>query len=137
MGFAFDTKTLQMITLFEQMTGAKVKDCIITEGGVTFIVDEGEIAKAIGKGGKNARELERMAKKKIKIAEFHKDLIQFIQNLIHPLELSEAKLDNEILLLHAKDLKTRGLLIGRNASNLRFFEAVTKRYFPIKEIKVA
>ena len=41
-----------------------------------------------------------------------------------------------IVFLDPKDLKTRGLLIGRGASNLRFFEAIVKRYFPIDELKV-
>jgi hypothetical protein len=52
------------------------------------------------------------------------------------LELKEAKLEDTTLFLAAKDLKTRGLLIGRGASNLRLFEAIVQRYFPIKEIRV-
>jgi len=34
------------------------------------------------------------------------------------------------------DLKTRGLLIGRNAAHLRSYEEIMKRYFPVKELKV-
>ena len=35
------------------------------------------------------------------------------------------------------DRKTRGFLIGKNASNLRFYEEITKKYFSIKKIKIA
>ena len=123
--------------MFEQMSGAQVKDCIPSEGQLVFVVEKGEIAKAIGKGGKHARDLEYKSKKKVKIVEFHPDLVQFFQNVIAPLSISEANLEGEVLVVHAKDLKTRGLLIGRSASSLRSFESIVKRYFPIKEIKVA
>ena len=136
MKITLDTQTMQMIALFEQMTGAEVKDCITDENQVLFIVNEGEIAKAIGKGGRNPRSLEHAVKKRVNIVEFHADLVQFVQNLISPLELKTAKLEGQTLFLDAKDLKTRGLLIGRGASNLRFFEAIVKRYFPIEEIRV-
>ena len=132
-----DAQTLQLIALFEQMTGAQVKDCVQEEGQIIFIVDQGEIAKAIGKGGKHARDLEYKSKKRVKIVEFHNDVIQFVQNLISPVEISEAKLEGETLVLRTKDLKSRGLLIGRNATTLRFFEGIVQRYFPIKELKVA
>ncbi len=131
-----DAQTLQLISFFEQMTGAHVKDCVSDAGQIIFIVDQGEIAKAIGKGGKHARDLEFKSKKRVKIVEFHSDIVQFIQNLIAPVEISEAKLEGETLLLRTKDLKSRGLLIGRNASTLRFYESIVQRYFPIKEIKV-
>ncbi|MBS3124657.1 NusA-like transcription termination signal-binding factor [Candidatus Woesearchaeota archaeon] len=137
MSVTIDTNTLQLIAMFEQMSGAQIRDCIPLENQIVFIVEQGEIAKAIGKGGKHARDLEFKSKKKVKIVEFHPDLIQFVQNLISPLSISEAKLEGEVLLLNAKDLKTRGLLIGRSASTLRFFECIVKRYFPIKELKVA
>jgi NusA-like KH domain protein len=129
-------QALQTIALFEQLTGAHVKDCVPSDEQVIFIVHEGEIAKAIGKGGQHVRNLEHKLKKKIKIVEFHSDVLQFVKNVVAPIELKEAKMQDTALFLTAKDLKTRGLLIGRGASNLRLFEAIVQRYFPIKELRV-
>ncbi|HLC32421.1 MAG TPA: NusA-like transcription termination signal-binding factor [Candidatus Nanoarchaeia archaeon] len=137
MSVTIDTATLQLIAMFEQMSGAQVRDCVTFENQLVFVVEQGEIAKAIGKGGKHARDLEYKSKKNVKIVEFHPDLIQFFQNVIFPLSISQANLKGEVLVVHAKDLKSRGLLIGRSASTLRFFESIVKRYFPIKEIKIA
>jgi N utilization substance protein A len=131
-----DTNTLQTIVLFEQMTGAHVRDCVPGDEQVVFIVHEGEIAKAIGRGGQHVRNLEYKLKKRVKVVEYSTDIIQFAKNVVAPLELKEAKLEDTTLFLAAKDLKTRGLLIGRGASNLRLFEAIVQRYFPIKEIRV-
>ena len=136
MKIVLDMQTMQTIALFEQLTGAHIKDCIPSEEQVIFVVHEGEMGKAIGKGGQHVRNLENKLKKRVKVVEFHTDILQFVKNLVSPLELREAKLEDVILFLSAKDLKTRGLLIGRGASNLRLFEAIVQRYFPIKEIKV-
>ena len=131
----YDMEVMQIISMFEQMTGAHVKDCIMGDP-VVFVVHEAEIAKAIGKGGKHVRDLERKLKKRVKIVEFNSDVIQFTRNLVAPLELGNVVLEENMLILSAKDLKTRGLLIGRSASNLRAYEAVIQRYFPIKEMRV-
>ncbi len=131
-----DMQTMQTIALFEQLTGAHVKDCVMSDEQVIFVVHEGESGKAIGKGGQHVRNLEYKLKKRVKIVEFHTDVLQFVKNLVAPVELREAKLQDTTLFLAAKDLKSRGLLIGRGASNLRTFEAIIQRYFPIKEIRV-
>jgi N utilization substance protein A len=136
MKIVLDKNTLQTITLFEQLTGAHVKDCVPGEEQIVFIVHEGEIAKAIGRGGQHVRSLEHKLKKRVKVVEYHTDIIQFVKNVVAPLELHEAKLEDSTVYISAKDLKTRGLLIGRGASNLRLFEAIVQRYFPIKEIRV-
>ena len=131
-----DVQSMQMMSMFEQATGAHVKDCISGDDQVIFVVHEGEIAKAIGKGGQHVRSLEKKLNKKVKLVEFHTDVLQFVKNLVAPLTLKNAKLLDTRLLMSAKDLKTRGLLIGRGASNLRLFEAIVQRYFPIEELRV-
>ncbi|RMD58660.1 NusA-like transcription termination signal-binding factor [Candidatus Woesearchaeota archaeon] len=132
-----DTKTMQTIALFEKQTRAAIKDCIVTDDQVVFIVEEGEIAKAIGKGGSNVRELERRLRKRIRVIEFSPTLERFVLNVISPLEVKSIRVDGDKVFLDAKDLKTRGLLIGRGASNLRFFESIIKRYYPIEELRVS
>ena len=132
----FDIDTMKIMSLFETITRAKLKDCIISEGMITFIVEENEAAKAIGKKGANVKTLERGLKKKIKIVEFSTDLIRFVQNLAYPAKIREANQEGKILTLTAVDSQSRGLLIGRGASILRNYESIVKRYFDIDEIKV-
>lgn len=136
MSRVLDTGALQTIALFEQLTGAGVRDCIFTDQMVVFVVEIGEMAKAIGKGGQHVRQLEFKLKKRVKVVEFANDVQKFIMNVIAPLEVAGMRQEGGIVFLDAKDLKTRGLLIGRGASNLRFFEGLVKRYFPIDELKV-
>ncbi len=131
----YDMEVMQIIALFERLTGAHVKDCVMGNP-LLFVVHEAEIAKAIGKGGQNVRKLEAKLKKRVKVVEFNADVLQFVRNLVAPLQLHAVEFDDSRLVLTAKDLKTRGLLIGRNASNLRTYEAIIQRYFPIGEVRV-
>lgn len=133
----FDIQTISCMSLFEKITRARLKDCIMQENdNIVFIVENGEIAKAIGKQGVNVKKLEKALNKRIKIVEFNEDLEQFIRNLVAPLKVEHVVQEDEKVILTAKDLKTRGLLIGRNASHLRGFEAIIQRYFPIQELRV-
>ncbi len=131
----YDAEVMQIISMFERLTGAHVKDCIMGVP-VMFVVHDGEIAKAIGKGGQHVRNLENKLKKKVKVVEFHTDVLEFVKRLVAPLQVAKVIFEDTTVVMTAKDLKTRGLLIGRNASNLRNYEAVVQRYFPIKELKV-
>ena len=51
MSIKFSANEIRYIALFENMTGAMVKDCIIDDehGKVTFVVKNGDMGLAIGK----------------------------------------------------------------------------------------
>jgi N utilization substance protein A len=55
MPVTFDTETIRMITLFENITGAPVKDCLIEENTLYLVVDEGKVGIAIGKNGNSVK----------------------------------------------------------------------------------
>lgn len=132
----FNIDVIKYITLFESLTGAKVKDCIVNEK-IVFIIHENEMGKAIGKQGANIKRVENAFKKKIKLAEFNTDLSQFIQNLIQPLKAKEINEEEGIVTIYGHDTKTKGLLIGRDRHNINSVTNIVKRYFGIKDIKVA
>jgi len=136
-GIVFDMDLMQKISLFERLTGAGVKDCVLEEGKILFIVNPGQVAKAIGKGGANIRNLEFKFKRKIKIVEFNPSLLTFIQNLVYPAKIEDMEEQDGIVTIKAADTKSRGILIGRGASSLRAFESITQRHFKeLQEIKV-
>ncbi len=132
----YDTGTMQVMAHFEQMTRARLKDCIISELQVFFIIEQGDIGKAIGPRGAHIRRLEAGLKKKIKMVEFAPELGSFIKNLVYPIDVQVKEQDDGVVVMMPPDLKARGLLIGRNAQTLRAYEAVVQRFFPIKELRV-
>jgi len=132
----YNIDVMKYISLFESMTGAKVKDCIVNDT-IVFIIHENEMGKAIGKQGSNIKRVENTLKKKIKLAEFNDDISQFIQNLIYPLKAKEIKEEEGIVTIYGPDTKTRGMLIGRDRHNINSVSDIVKRYFKVEEIKVA
>jgi N utilization substance protein A len=132
----YDFTLIKFISMFESLTKASVKDCFTQEDRIVFIVRENQIGLALGKGGSNIRRLEGLFKKKIKIAEFSPDLLQFIRNLEYPLEIKEITEKEGIVTITPPDSRTRGYLIGRAAVNLRNVEEIARRYFEVKSIRV-
>ena len=132
----FDTDMLKIMALFDKITGSKLKDCFFDREKVVYLVDQGEIGKALGKNKSNVAKIEKVLNRKIKIVEFNSDRQQFITNYLAPLKLVEIQVDEDIVTITGPDTKTKGLIIGIKAQNLRNLEKVVGKYFPIKEIKV-
>jgi len=130
----YDSEIMKLMTLFESMTGAKLKDCILNER-LLFIVEENEIGKAIGKKGSNIKRLENMLNKRIKVVEFNQDVLQFIKNLLYPLQTSGIENNDDVIEIKS-DTKTKSLIIGRNQQNLKNLISIVKRFFDIESIKV-
>jgi transcription termination/antitermination protein NusA len=132
----YDADLLKFMSFFENQTRTKIKDCVMTDALALFIVQPGNIGKAIGKNAVNIKKLTASLNRKIKIVEFNPQVEQFIANYIYPLKVAEITLSDGIVLIKDEDMKTKGLIIGRNAANLRHLESIVQRYFDIKEIKV-
>ncbi len=132
----YNLKLLNYISFFEKVTHAEVKDCIEDEDKLIFIVMPMHLRRALGKNGSNIKQLNNELHKKIKVVEYSDDIKEFIKSLIMPLKVDDIEEDGKVIKLKSDDRRTKGLLIGKNAHNLREYEAIVKRYFDIDEIKV-
>lgn len=132
----YDSNAIKIMSSFESATHAHLKDFINEPERLIFIVEEGELGRAVGKGASNVKKLESYFNKKIKIVEFHADKLRFIQSFIYPLQLNEIHEQEGIIVMVGPDTQTKALLIGKNAANLRKLEEYVRRYFDVKEIKV-
>jgi N utilization substance protein A len=133
----FDTDLLKIMALFENVTHSKLKDSFFDREKLVFLVDDGELEKALGKNKTNVVKLEKMLNRKIKIVEFSPDRMTFIKNYLAPLKVVDIKEEEgDLITITGPDTKTKGLMIGIKAQNLRNLEKITGKYFPIKEIKV-
>ena len=132
----YNSDVMKFISLFESLTGAKLKDCI-ANGNVIFIVKESEMGKAIGKKGNNIKRIENLLKKSIRLVEFSDDVSKFVANLIYPSKADDIKEEDGIVNIYAADMKTKGIIIGRDRHRLNMVNSIAKRYFKIEEVKVA
>ncbi len=131
-----DEKVIRYSTFFESLTGSRLKDCFVDSEIIVFVVEPGELFKAIGRNGIFVRRLEHLLKIHIKIVEYAGSIEVFIQNLLYPAKVREILAENNVCTIVPLDLHSRGLMIGRNAQNLRNYERIVKRYFKIDELRV-
>lgn len=132
----YNAELLQTANIFEKTTKARVKDVFYIKDLLTFVVFEGDMFKALGKNLENLKKVEALLKRKIKIVEFNRDLITFVKNLIHPYKVESITFEEGIVYIRDNNSKTKGLIIGAKAQNLRQYENIIKRYFEVKELKV-
>ena len=131
---SFDAQTLKIIVFFEKVTGARLKDYLPEHS--LFIVEQGEMGKAIGRNAANVRRIEQLLKKGVQLVEFNGNLGQFIKNIVHPAEILTVEEQDGIVTLRGRDMKSKGMIIGREHSKLNLLKEIVKRHFPVKDIKV-
>lgn len=133
---------MRYIALFESVSGASVKDCIIDEdqGRAIFIVNKGQVGIAIGKGGRNIHTLERMTGKKHEIVEYSEDPVQFIKNALKPAAVREVRVtertDGKTMAVVIVNPKDKGVAIGKNGKNAERLRFLAKRYFDIQNVSI-
>jgi N utilization substance protein A len=141
-GIKFTGTEMRYIALFESVSGASVKDCIIDEeqGRVIFVVNEGQVGVAIGRGGRNIRTLERMTGKKHEIIEYSEDPVQFIKNALKPANVKEVRLiqktDGKTIAVVSVNPRDKGVAIGKNGRNAERLRFLAKRYFQIQNVSI-
>jgi len=135
MKIKLNTESIRYITLFESMTGALVKDCIVSDGKLLFIVREGQAGMAIGRNGANIKNLEKVLKRKIEIIEFSKEPIKFLQNIMRPLDVKNAYIsersDGKKILYFSSSRKNPLLL-----SKLKKVKFLLSKYFGIDGVSL-
>ena len=112
MSIKFTANEIRYIALFENMTGAMVKDCIIDDehGKVTFVVKNGDMGLAIGKGGSTVSPAE----------------VQGVKVL--------QKESGEKIATVTADNTNKRIAIGKNGVNIERAKLIAKRQHNINNI---
>jgi len=141
-GIRLTSKEMSYIALFENITSATARDCIVDDelNRIIFVVKEGDLGVAIGKNGKNIRLLERMTGKKHEIIEHADKPDQFIRNALKPARVNEVRiterLDGKSIAVVSVNPRDKGVAIGKNGRNAERIRFLAKRYFQIENVSI-
>jgi len=141
-GIKFTSTEMRYIALFQSITGATVKDCIVDDdlNRLIFVVKEGNIGMAIGKRGKNIHMLEKMTGKKHEVIEHSENPAQFIKNALKPAKVDEVRItermDGKTIAVISVNPKDKGVAIGKNGRNAERIRFLAKRYFQIQNVSI-
>lgn len=136
------TDQMRLISLFQNVTGASARDCVEDEkqNRVIFVVNEGKMGLAIGKGGSHIKNLQNIVKKSVELVEYSDDPINFLKNMLNPKLVSDVKLnkrlDGTMQAIVIVDPKKKGIVVGREGRNAEKARLLAKRYFEITSVLI-
>lgn len=136
------TDQMRLISLFQNVTGASARDCVEDEkqNRVIFVVNEGKMGLAIGKGGSHIKNLQNMIKKNVELVEYSDDPVIFLKNILNPKLVLDVKLnkrpDGTTQAIVMVDPKKKGIVVGREGRNAEKARLLAKRYFEITSVLI-
>jgi len=125
---------LKYVVIFEDITGAKVKDCIETPEKLIFIVEEHYLQFALQP--KKLDVVKNMLKKNIEIIHYSKDVCKFVANIFHNCNVKDVKMDNNNTIYVYVDKIDKPKAIGKNSKNLYFARELVAKYHKASKIVI-
>jgi N utilization substance protein A len=128
---------MRYMSLFERMTDAVVRDCIEHEGTVVFVVESGEMGKAIGKGGANIDRVRRSIDKDVEVVEFSDNESEFVANAFQPAAIDDVEVVEEdggkVAYVDVDD-SDKGLAIGKEGENIAKAKELARRHYEFDDV---
>ncbi|MBA7504101.1 Transcription termination/antitermination protein NusA [subsurface metagenome] len=136
-----DEESIKLITLFNNLTGAVVKDCIVVPGKmgvrdkVIFLVLKEDVGKAIGRNGENVKVLKEKLQKTIDIIGFSEDIKEFIQNILNTSKVRNVEIRENIskkkTVIITVAPEDKGKAIGKNGIMIKKTKLLVLRHFDV------
>ncbi len=139
---------MELISLFNNLSGAIIKDCLTFESPennseiIIFLVKKEDVGKAIGKSGEHVKDLMNKLQKKIDVIPYSEKLEQFIQFILNTsknsitvqeIEIKENKNEKKTVIISVKP-QDRGKAIGKEGSMIRKIKLLVTRHFEVDNV---
>ena len=133
---------LKLIALFQKITRASARDVIDDErmNRLIFVVNEGKMGLAIGKGGSNIKNLQNILKKDIELVEYAPEPEAFLKKILNAkfilsIKFSE-RLDGTTQVEVTVNAEKKGVVVGREGRHAQKARLLAKRYFNISKVLI-
>jgi len=133
---------LGLMSIFQNMSGATVRDCIVDDklGRLIFIINRGQMGLAIGKKGATIQNIERVVKKPVEVVEWSDDPAEMIRNSLDPRFVGEVRISDRLDGTKGAsvvvDPRKKGAVLGRGGRNAEKARLIAKKYFGIANLQI-
>jgi N utilization substance protein A len=135
----------QYIALFEDVTGATARDCLVREDAdsegderVTFLVAAGEMGQAIGPGGRRVQQVEEKLGREVTLVEDADTAEAFVANALAPAVVNHVTVSeqNDRVAYVEVDAEDRGVAIGVDGRNIRVARELARRHWDLDDVQL-
>ena len=136
------SEELKLISLFQKITRATARDVITDEklDRLIFVVNEGKMGLAIGKGGANIKNLQNIIKKPVELVEYASEPEAFLKKMRNPKLILDVKfaerLDGSTPADVTVDAAKKGVVVGKEGRHAEKARLLGRRYFNITKILI-
>ncbi len=104
---------------------------------VLFVVKNGDMGLAIGKGGDHINRVKKAIGKHIEIIEYSENPEEFVKNAFHPVSVKNINIvlnDDKRIAYVEVPTKEKGLAIGRDGKNIEKVKKLSLRHHNIGDV---
>lgn len=131
-----DMQDMRYLNLFEKIMKVRTRFCFRYNEALVFCVPKPLVSKAIGKGGRNVKEMNYILGKKVKIIaapQGTRDIEYFIRSIVNPVLFRNLEIKDKEVILSAG--ASKAALIGRNKKRLQEMQKIVREFFG-KEFRI-
>ena len=139
MAVTLTDEALRILGLFEEVTGANGRDCLVEDDRVVVLVAAGDMGTAIGPGGQHVAEVEERLGRDVKLVEDADTAADFVANALAPAAVYHVTIsENGDTVAYAEvDEADTGVAIGADGRNIDTARELAKRHFDVDDIQLA
>ncbi|WP_256297875.1 NusA-like transcription termination signal-binding factor [Haloarchaeobius salinus] len=139
MAVTLTDEALRILGLFEEVTGASGRDCLVEDDRVVVLVAAGDMGTAIGPGGQHVAEVEERLGRDVKLVEDADTAADFVANALAPAAVYHVTIsENGDTVAYAEvDEADTGVAIGADGRNIDTARELAKRHFDVDDIQLA